>query len=101
MLWVNVLAIEQIKKGKLLELDDSNRFWTKVSRLSRDSDVGIIKFIFLGGTNNFNELKGKSCTYAVNYFENKIFGNSKWIISDELFKKLRLLKTIWVINLKI
>ena len=85
------------KKGKLLELivycevelDDGNRFWTKVSRLSGDSDVGVSKFIFLGGTNNFNELKGKSCTYAVSYFKNKIFGNSKCIISDELFKKLK------------
>ena len=85
------------KKGKLLklivycevELDDGNRFWTKVSRLSGESDVGVSKFIFLGGTNNFNELKGKSCTYAVSYFKNKIFGNSKCIISDELFKKLK------------
>ena len=51
--------------------------------------MGVSKFIFLGGTNNFNELKGKSCTYAVSYFKNKIFGNSKCIISDELFKKLK------------
>ncbi len=85
------------KKGKLLELigycevelDDGNKFWTKVSRLSGDSDVGVSKFIFLGGTNNFSELKGKSCAYAVSYFKNKIFGNSKCIISDELFKKLK------------
>ena len=85
------------KKGKLLELidycevelDDGNRFWTKVSRLSGDSDVGVSKFIFLGGTNSFNKLKGKSCNYAVSYFKNKIFGNSKCIISNELFKDLK------------
>ena len=51
--------------------------------------LNLSKFIFLGGTNHFNELKGKSCTYAVSYFKNKIFGNSKCIISDELFKKLK------------
>ena len=85
------------KNGKLLklivycevELDDGNKFWTKVSRLSGDSDVGVSKFIFLGGTNSFNKLKGKSCNYAVSYFKNKIFGNSKCIISNELFKDLK------------
>ena len=85
------------KNGKLLklivycevELDDGNKFWTKVSRLSGDSDVGVSKFIFLGGTNSFNKLKGKSCNYAVNYFKNKIFGNSKCNISNELFKDLK------------
>ena len=85
------------KNGKLLklivycevELDDGNKFWTKVSRLSGDSDVGVSKFIFLGGTNSFNKLKGKSCNYAVSYFKNKIFGNSKCTISNELFKDLK------------
>ena len=85
------------KNGKLLklivycevELDDGNKFWTKVSRLSGDSDVGVSKFIFLGGTNSFNKLKGKSCNYAVSYFKNKIFGNSKCNISNELFKDLK------------
>ncbi len=85
------------KKGKLLELivyceielDDGNKYWTKVSRVSGDSDVGVSKFIFLGGTSSFNLLKGKSCTYAVSYFKDTIFGNNKCKISDELFKKLK------------
>ena len=85
------------KSGKLIELtvycevelDDGNKYWTRVSRLSGDSDVGVSKFMFLGGTNSFNELKGKNCNYAVSYFKNKIFGNSKCIISDDLFEKLK------------
>ena len=85
------------KHGKLLkltvycevELDDGNKFWTKVSRSSGDSDVGVSKFIFLGGTNNFNKLKGKECTYAVSYFKNKIFGSNKCEISDQLFEELK------------
>ena len=85
------------KEGKLIELtvycevelDDGNKFWTKVSRISGDSDVGVSKFIFLGGTNSFNELKGKSCNYAVSYFRDKIFGNNKCIISEDLFEKLK------------
>ena len=85
------------KKGKLIELvvycevelDDGNKYWTRVSRLSGDSDVGVSKFMFLGGTNSFNELKGKNCNYAVSYFKNKIFGNSKCIISDDLLEKLK------------
>ena len=85
------------KKGKLLELivycevelDDGNKYWTRVSRLSGDSDVGVSKFMFLGGTNSFNELKGKNCNYAVSYFKNKIFGNSKCILSDDLLEKLK------------
>ncbi len=85
------------KKGKLLELivfcetelDDGNKFWTKVSRSSGDSDVGISKFIFLGGTNEFAELKGKECTYAVSYFKDKIFGNNRCKIGKDLFEKLK------------
>ncbi len=85
------------RKGKLIELtvyceselDDGNKFWTKVSRTSGDSDVGISKFIFLGGTNSFSKLKGKECTYAVSYFKDKIFGNNKCKISDSLFEELK------------
>ncbi|MBF95819.1 MAG: hypothetical protein CFH34_01314 [Alphaproteobacteria bacterium MarineAlpha9_Bin4] len=85
------------KNGKLqeltvyceIELDDGNKFWTKVSRSSGESDVGVSKFIFLGGTKSFNKLKGKQCTYAVSYFKNKIFGNNKCVISDELFNELK------------
>ena len=49
----------------------------------------ISKFKFLGGTNSFNKLKGKECTYAVSYFKNKIFGSNKCQISDELFQELK------------
>ena len=61
----------------------------KVSRSSGDSDVGISKFIFLGGTNEFAELKGKECTYAVSYFKDKIFGNNRCKIGKDLFEKLK------------
>ena len=65
------------------------KYWTRVSWLSGDLDVGVSKFIFLGGTNNFNQLKGISCNYAVSYFKDKIFGNSKCIINDDLLGKLK------------
>ena len=85
------------KEGKLveinvfceLEVDDGNKYWTKLRRTSGDSDAGVSKFIFLGGTNSFNKLKGKECTYAVSYFKNKIFGSNKCQISDELFQELK------------
>ena len=85
------------RKGKLkklevfceVELDDGNKFWTKVTRTSGDSDVGISQFVILGGTNNFSKLKGQICTYAVSYFKNKIFGNNKCKISTELFEQLK------------
>ena len=56
------------KKGKLIELivyceielDDGNKYWIKLSRSTGDSDSGVSKFKFLGGTNSFNKLKGKS-----------------------------------------
>ena len=51
--------------------------------------MGVSKFMFLGGTNSFSELKGKNCNYAVSYFKNKIFGNSKCIIGDDLLEKLK------------
>ena len=84
-------------KGKLVEInvfcevevDDGNKYWTKLKRNTGDSDAGVSKFKFLGGTNNFNKLKGKECTYAVSYFKNKIFGNNKCQISDELFEELK------------
>ena len=79
-------------KGKLLEInvfcelevDDGNKYWTKLKRTTGDSDAGVSKFTFLGGTNSFNKLKEK-VTYAVSYFKNKIFGSNKCQISDELF----------------
>ena len=85
------------KKGKLLEItvfckievDDGNKYWTKLKRTTGDSDAGVSKFKFLGGTNSFNKLKGKECTYAVSYFKNKIFGSNKCQISDELFQELK------------
>ncbi len=85
------------KEGKLVEInvfcesevDDGNKYWTKLKRTTGDSDAGVSKFIFLGGTNSFNKLKGTECTYAVSYFKNKIFGNNKCIISDELFEELK------------
>tara|TARA_B100000242_G_scaffold262491_1_gene208954 strand:+ start:1846 stop:2316 length:471 start_codon:yes stop_codon:yes gene_type:complete len=84
-------------KGKLveinvfceLEVDDGNKYWTKLRRTTGDSDAGVSKFTFLGGTNSFNKLKGKECTYAVSYFKNKIFGSNKCQISDELFAELK------------
>ena len=84
-------------KGKLveinvfceLEVDDGNKYWTKLRRTTGDSDAGVSKFTFLGGTNSFNKLKGKECTYAVSYFKNKIFGNNQCQISDELFAELK------------
>ena len=85
------------KKGKLVEItvfckvevDDGNKYWTKLNRTTGDSDAGVSKFKFLGGTNSFNKLKGKECTYAVSYFKNKIFGSNKCQISDELFQELK------------
>ena len=85
------------KKGKLVEItvfckvevDDGNKYWTKLKRTTGDSDAGVSKFKFLGGTNSFNKLKGKECTYAVSYFKNKIFGSNKCQISDELFQELK------------
>ena len=85
------------KKGKLVEItvfcefevDDGNKYWTKVKRTTGASDAGVSKFKFLGGTNSFNKLKGKECTYAVSYFKNKIFGSNKCQISDELFQELK------------
>ena len=85
------------KKGKLVEItvfckfevDDGNKYWTKLKRTSGDSDAGVSKFVFLGGTNSFNKLKGKECTYAVSYFKNKIFGSNKCQINDELFQELK------------
>ena len=85
------------KAGKLveinvfceLEVDDGNKYWTKLRRTTGDSDAGVSKFTFLGGTNSFNKLKGIECTYAVSYFKNKIFGNNKCKISDELFDELK------------
>ena len=49
----------------------------------------LVSLFFLGGTNNFNQLKGISCNYAVSYFKDKIFGNSKCIINDDLLGKLK------------
>ena len=85
------------KKGKLVEInvfckvevDDGNKYWTKLKRNTGDSDAGVSKFKFLGGTNSFNKLKGTECTYAVSYFKNKIFGSNKCQISDELFQELK------------
>ena len=85
------------KKGKLVEItvfckvevDDGNKYWTKLKRTTGDSDAGVSKFKFLGGTNSFNKLKGIECTYAVSYFKNKIFGSNKCQISDELFQELK------------
>ena len=85
------------KKGKLVEItvfckfevDDGNKYWTKLKRTTGASDAGVSKFKFLGGTNSFNKLKGKECTYAVSYFKNKIFGSNKCQISDELFQELK------------
>ena len=85
------------KKGKLVEItvfckvevEDGNKYWTKLKRTTGDSDAGVSKFKFLGGTNSFNKLKGKECTYAVSYFKNKIFGSNKCQISDELFQELK------------
>ena len=85
------------KKGKLVEItvfckvevEDGNKYWTKLNRTTGDSDAGVSKFKFLGGTNSFNKLKGKECTYAVSYFKNKIFGSNKCQISDELFQELK------------
>ena len=85
------------KKGKLVEInlfceievDDGNKYWTKLNRTSGDSDAGVSKFIFLGGTNSYDKLKGKQCTYAVTYFKNKIFGSNKCKISDALFQELK------------
>ena len=85
------------KKGKLVEItvfckvevEDGNKYWTKLKRTTGDSDSGVSKFKFLGGTNSFNKLKGKECTYAVSYFKNKIFGSNKCQISDELFQELK------------
>ena len=85
------------KEGKLVEItlfckievDDGNKYWTKLKRTTGDSDAGVSKFKFLGGTNSFNQLKGKECTYAVSYFKNKIFGSNKCQISDELFQELK------------
>ena len=37
----------------------------------------------------FSQLKGISCNYAVSYFKDKIFGNSKCIINDDLLGKLK------------
>ena len=67
------------KKGKLVEItvfckvevEDGNKYWTKLKRTTGASDAGVSKFKFLGGTNSFNKLKGKECTYAVSYFKNK------------------------------
>ncbi len=85
------------REGKLVEInvfcevevDDGNKYWTKLRRTTGDSDAGVSKFIFLGGTNSFNKLKGKECTYAVSYFKNKIFGSNKCQISKELFEELK------------
>ena len=85
------------KHGKLLEInvfceletDDGNKYWTKLRRTTGDSDSGVSKFTFLGGTNNYNKLKGIECTYAVSYFKNKIFGSNKCQISEELFEELK------------
>ena len=85
------------KKGKLVEItvfckvevEDGNKYWTKLKRTTGASDAGVSKFKFLGGTNSFNKLKGKECTYAVSYFKNKIFGSNKCQISDELFQELK------------
>ena len=85
------------KKGKLLEItlfckvevEDGNKYWTKLKRTTGDSDAGVSKFKFLGGTNSFNKLKGKECTYAVSYFKNKIFGSNKCQLSDDLFQELK------------
>ena len=85
------------REGKLVEInvfceievDEGNKYWIKLSRTTGDSDAGVSKFKFLGGTNSFNKLKGKECTYAVSYFKNKIFGSNKCQISDELFEELK------------
>ena len=85
------------REGKLVEInvyceievDDGNKYWTKIRRASGDSDSGVSKFTFLGGTNSFDKLKGTECTYAVSYFKNRVFGNSKCKISDELFEELK------------
>ena len=85
------------KKGKLVEItvfckvevEDGNKYWTKLKRTTGDSDAGVSKFRFLGGTNSYNKLKGTECTYAVSYFKNKIFGSNKCQISDELFQELK------------
>ena len=85
------------KKGKLVEItvfckvevEDGNKYWTKLKRTTGDSDAGVSKFKFLGGTNSFNKLKGKECTYAVSYFKNKIFGSNKCQISDERCQEVK------------
>ena len=84
-------------KGKLVEInlfceievEDGNKYWTKLKRTTGASDAGVSKFVFLGGTNAYSKLKGKECTYAVSYFKNKIFGNNKCKISDDLFNELK------------
>ena len=43
----------------------------------------------IDGTGKWKNIIGSECTYAVSYFKNKIFGNNKCIISDELFEELK------------
>ena len=84
------------KKGKLVEItvfckvevDDGNKYWTKLKRTTGDSDAGVSKFKFLGGTNSFNKLKGTECTYAVSYFKNKITNTMSEEEKNEYIKNI-------------
>ena len=63
-----------INKNSILDMvcnafdDDGHKFWLKLYRNS-ESDAGIGKVTYLGGTGKFKDFINLKCLYAVNYLK--------------------------------
>ena len=83
----NLINLKSICKYKI---SDGEYLWSKVLGNDRYAAKGTGKFELIDGTGVYKSLIGNICTYALNIFDEIIFGKGVCEVEENIFKKLNM-----------
>ena len=83
----NLIDLKSICKYKI---SDNEYLWSKVLGNDRYAAKGTGKFQLIDATGVYKNLVGNTCTYALNIFDEIIFGKGVCEVEENTFKKLNM-----------
>lgn len=81
----NLIDLKSICKYKI---SDDEYLWSKVLGNDRYAEKGTGKFQLIDGTGVYKNLVGYTCDYALNIFDEIIFGKGVCEIDENVYKKI-------------
>ena len=81
----NLIDLKSICKYKI---SDNEYLWSKVLGNDRYAAKGTGKFQLIDATGVYKNLVGNTCTYALNIFDEIIFGKGVCEIEETVYKKI-------------